>query len=515
MSEKRIRVRFAPSPTGTLHIGGVRTALYNYLFAHKHSGDFIVRIEDTDQQRFVEGAEEYIMEALNWLGINPTESPKHGGPFGPYRQSERKKIYQQYAQQLIQSGKAYYAFDSASELDDMRKRLIDAKSSNQQYNAATRMEMRNSLTLSSEEVQQLLNTNQSYVIRIKLPDNEEVHFTDIIRGDIVVNTTNMDDKVLFKSDGMPTYHLANVVDDYLMGISHVIRGEEWLPSAPLHVLLYRFLGWADKMPQFSHLPLILKPDGNGKLSKRDGDRLGFPVVPLDWKDPISGNITNGYREHGYLPKAILNFLALLGWNDGTEKELFSLEEMVSSFSLERVSKSGAKFDFEKAKWFNHHYLQLMSNEELTNELLPKFRENGFSTEKEHLLKIVALLKERSNFTDDIIKQSNFFFEAPFQYDDAVLMKKWKPQFLEIFRGWKDTFSEMCDFTASQIEVNSKIFLENKEVGIGSVMQPFRILITGVSNGPSVFEICSILGKEEVIKRLENGLKHTTQLEKDK
>ena len=323
----------------------------------------------------------------------------------------------------------------------------------------------------------------------------------------------MDDKVLFKSDGMPTYHLANVVDDYLMEISHVIRGEEWLPSAPLHVLLYRYLGWENKMPQFSHLPLILKPDGNGKLSKRDGDRLGFPVVPLDWTDPATGNITNGYREHGYLPKAILNFLALLGWNDGTEKEVFSLEEMIASFSLERINKSGAKFDFEKAKWFNHHYLQLMSNEELAAELLPKFIANGYSATEEYILKIVGLLKERSNFTDDILKQSTFFFDAPAAYDDTTLSKKWKPQFMEVFQGWKDTFTEMCDFTPGQIEVNSKMYLENREIGIGSVMQPFRILITGVSNGPSVFEICSIIGQNEVIARMEAGLKHIAKLEK--
>jgi glutamyl-tRNA synthetase len=512
MSQKRIRVRFAPSPTGTLHIGGVRTALYNYLIAHKNKGDFIVRIEDTDRQRFAEGAEAYIFEALDWLGINPTESPKHGGDFGPYRQSERKEIYKKYVQQLIDSKNAYYAFDTTEELEVMRKRLIEAKSSNQQYNAATRMEMKNSLTLSEIEVKELLANNYPYVIRIKLPENENVQFKDIIRGDVSVNTSNMDDKVLFKSDGMPTYHLANVVDDYLMQISHVIRGEEWLPSAPLHVMLYRYFGWENEMPQFSHLPLILKPDGNGKLSKRDGDRLGFPVVPLDWKDNTTGNITVGYREHGYLPEAVLNFLALLGWNDGTEKEIFSLSELINSFSLERVSKSGAKFDFEKAKWFNHHYLQLMSNEELTETVLPKFQELGYSVNGNHLLKIVGLLKERSNFTDDIVNQAHYFFEYPKNYDDVTLQKKWKPQFNAIFEGWIDTFSEMCDFTANQIEVNSKIYLENREVGIGSIMQPFRILVTGISGGPSIFEICSILGKDEVISRLKKGLNHISILE---
>ena len=508
MSDRRVRVRFAPSPTGTLHIGGVRTALYNYLFAHKLGGDFILRIEDTDQNRFVPGAEAYIMEALNWLGIEPSESPLHGGPHAPYRQSERKEMYRQYAEQLLQSGHAYYAFDTPEELEDMRAKLTAAKVASPQYNAITRNSMRNSVTLSEDDVKRRLDAGEPYVIRMKLPRQEEVRFHDIIRGWIVVQTQNMDDKVLFKSDGMPTYHLANVVDDYLMKITHVIRGEEWLPSAPLHVLLYRYLGWEDVMPQFAHLPLILKPDGNGKLSKRDGDRLGFPVAPLNWADPHTGDTTSGYREKGYYPEAVLNFLCMLGWNPGTTQEMFSLEEMVEQFSLERVSKAGAKFDFEKAKWFNHQYLLKQSDAELANEFMPILKEAGFDRPIEYVTTVVGLVKERANFVNDFLEHSRFFFEAPSSFDDATLGKKWKPETQGIIEGWRDALNNTNDFSAAALESTSKAYLEEKGVGIGQVLQAFRILITGLSAGPSMFEVCSLLGKDEVISRFNKAVDYT-------
>lgn len=508
MSDRRVRVRFAPSPTGTLHIGGVRTALYNYLFAHKHGGDFLLRIEDTDQNRFVPGAEEYIMEALDWLDISPSESPVHGGPHAPYRQSERKDIYRRYAEQLLMSGHAYYAFDTTEELEEMRSRLTAAKVASPQYNAVTRNSMKNSITLPEDEVNRRLEAGDPYVIRIKLPRQEEVRFHDIIRGWIVVHTQNMDDKVLFKSDGMPTYHLANVVDDYLMQISHVIRGEEWLPSAPLHVLLYRYLGWEEQMPAFAHLPLILKPDGNGKLSKRDGDRLGFPVAPLNWIDPHTGDTTSGYREKGYYPGAVLNFLALLGWNPGTSQELFTLEELVEAFSLERVSKAGAKFDFEKAKWFNHQYLLRQTDEELAagfNQLLKK---EGIDRPFEYVIAVTRLVKERANFVNDFMEHARFFFTAPTAWDDAVLKKKWKPETQGILQGWRDTLANTTDFSAAGLESVSKTYLEQRNVGIGQVLQAFRILVTGLPSGPSMFEVCELLGQDEVIVRLDKGLAHT-------
>ena len=511
MENRRVRVRFAPSPTGYLHIGGVRTALYNYLFAQKHGGDFLLRIEDTDQNRYVPGAEQYIMEALAWLGIEPVESPLHGGPHAPYRQSERKAMYRQYADQLITNGYAYYAFDTPEELEDMRKRLEAAKVASPQYNAITRNSMKNSLNLPEDEVKRRLDAGDPYVIRIKLPRQEEVRFHDIIRGWIVVHTQNMDDKVLFKSDGMPTYHLANVVDDYLMEITHVIRGEEWLPSAPLHVLLYRYLGWEHVMPQFAHLPLLLKPDGNGKLSKRDGDRLGFPVAPLDWLDPTSGERTSGYREKGYYPEAVLNFLALLGWNPGTTQEMFSLEELVEAFSLERVSKSGAKFDFEKAKWFNHQYLLKQTDEQLATVFEADLKNRGISANNTLITKVVALVKERANFSSELWGHASYFFEAPKTYEDALLSKKWKPESESVFQGWADALLECAPFDAAAIEANSKSFLEHNGIGIGQVLQLFRILITGVAAGPSMFEVCALLEKDEVVARLKAGIAHAKSL----
>jgi glutamyl-tRNA synthetase len=511
MSDRRVRVRFAPSPTGYLHIGGVRTALYNYLFAKKHGGDFLLRVEDTDQTRFVPGAEEYIMEALNWLGINPVESPQHGGPHAPYRQSERKPMYSAYAEQLIANDYAYYAFDTPEELDEMRKRLEAAKVASPQYNAITRNSMKNSLTLPEDEVKRRLEAGDPYVIRIKLPRQEEVRFHDIIRGWIVVHTQNMDDKVLFKSDGMPTYHLANVVDDYLMQITHVIRGEEWLPSAPLHVMLYRYLGWESVMPEFAHLPLLLKPDGNGKLSKRDGDRLGFPVAPLNWKDPNSGETTSGYREKGYYPEAVLNFLALLGWNPGTTQEIFSLDQLVEAFSLDRVSKSGAKFDFEKAKWFNHQYLLMRSDDELAEQFMPLLQDAGFNKPMEYVKIVTGLVKERANFVGDFLEHSRFFFEAPTAFDDATLKKKWKPETQAIMQGWRDTLSKTDDYTTANLEAVSKAYLESINVGIGQVLQAFRIMITGIGAGPSMFEVCSLIGKEEVVSRFDSALSFTSNL----
>lgn len=502
---RKVRVRFAPSPTGTLHIGGVRTALYNYLFALRNGGDFILRIEDTDQNRFVPGAEDYIMEALNWCGINPSESPLHGGPHAPYRQSERKEIYRKYADQLIESGHAYYAFDTPEELDEMRVRLTASKVASPQYNAITRQSMKNSLTLPEDEVKRKLESGEAYVIRIKLPRQEEVRFHDIIRGWISVHTQNMDDKVLFKSDGMPTYHLANVVDDYLMQISHVIRGEEWLPSAPLHVMLYRYLGWEDVMPEFAHLPLILKPDGNGKLSKRDGDRLGFPVAPLNWTDPETGDTTSGYREKGYFPDAVVNFLALLGWNPGTPQEIFSLQELVESFSLERVSKAGSKFDFDKAKWFNHQYMMKHDIQSLALQFQKELKEKGIEATTDYVEKVVSLVRERVTFPQEFFAQSSYLFQAPTDLDMETLKKKWKENTTSVITGWKNALAEVDNFTSSEIEQASKAYFEQSGVGIGSVLQVFRILITGIGAGPGMFDICALLGKDEVLRRIESNL----------
>lgn len=542
--ERKVRVRFAPSPTGPLHIGGVRTALYNYLFAKKHGGDFLLRVEDTDQTRYVAGAEQYILDALEWCGITPDEGVGVGGEYGPYRQSERKEegTYKKYVDQLIESGNAYYAFDTPEELDQMRENLKAAGVAAPQYNVNSRNSMKNSLTLSTEEVQKRLDANEPYVVRVKIPRNEEVRFQDIIRGWVVVHSSNLDDKVLFKSDGMPTYHMANVVDDYLMKITHVIRGEEWLPSGPLHILLYRFLGWEDVMPQFAHLPLILKPDGNGKLSKRDGDRLGFPVFPIEWTSP-EGEISSGYRESGYFPEAHINMLAFLGWNPGTPQEIFSLDELVEAFTLERVGKSGAKFDPDKTRWFNEQYLRAKSNEELADilwqtgelerheyfgsggivdteeidasnmseeEASKRFQETE-KQQKEKLIKICGLMKERATFPKDILTEGTYLFNAPTEYDEQTLNKKWKENTPEIINQLKDILEGISDFTSATIETEFKAFLEKNELGFGAVLPGFRLLVTGAGMGPSMFDICGLLGKEETLNRINVGLERVKSL----
>lgn len=499
-----VRVRFAPSPTGPLHMGGVRTALYNYLFAKKHGGQFLLRIENTDQNRYVEGAEQYIVEALKWCGIEPDESPQKPGPYAPYRQSDRKELYRQYADQLLESGHAYYAFDTSEELEEMRNRLKAAKVSSPQYNAVTRTSMRNSLSLSADEVKSLLDAGTPYVVRVNVPRNEEIRFHDEIRGWVIVHSGNMDDKVIFKSDGMPTYHLANIVDDHLMKITHVIRGEEWLPSAPLHVLMYRFFGWEDTMPKLAHLPLILKPDGNGKLSKRDGDRLGFPVFPLEWKDPTSGDVSSGYREKGYFQEAFINMLALLGWNPGTAEEIFSLEELVAAFSLERVGKSGSKFDAEKSKWFNQQYLRKKSTEELAALLSPYVAEKGYTPTNEYIGRVAQLMKERAVFVADMM-EGEYLFSAPTTYDEQTVKKRWKEDSGTIMEGLLAAFEQSASFDAAAIEVAFKNYVEEKGLSLGAVLPVFRVVVTGQGTGPSMFEIAELLGKEETTSRIRNGI----------
>ncbi len=501
--QKPVRVRFAPSPTGPLHIGGVRTALYNYLFAKKNNGTFILRIEDTDQLRYVPGAEEYIIESLKWCGINYDEGPDAGGKFTPYRQSERKALYAQYADMLVASGKAYYAFDTPEELDAMRERLKAKKSSSQQYDVTTRDQMKNALTLSEEETQKLIGSGEPFVIRIKIPAGETIVVNDLIRGRVEVKSELLDDKVLFKSDGMPTYHLANIVDDHLMEISHVIRGEEWLPSAPLHVYLYECFGW--EAPLFAHLPLLLKPDGNGKLSKRDGDRLGFPVFPLQWKDPSSGEISSGYRESGYYPDAFINMLALLGWNPGTEQEIFSLEELTEAFSLERVGKSGSKFDPEKAKWFNHKYLMEKPDAELAERFMAIITEKGIETSPDYVEQIVGLIKERTSFINDFWEQSVFFFEAPESYDEKVAKKRWKADTPQIISELKDQLADVDVFKAENIREMIHHFVEEKGVGMGVVMNALRLVLVGGGFGPDLMQIAELLGKDQVIERIERGI----------
>jgi len=497
---KKVRVRFAPSPTGPLHIGGVRTALYNYLFAKKHGGDFLLRIEDTDQKRFVEGAEQYVIESLKWCGIMPNEGQGVGGDLGPYKQSERMHLYKEYADYLIENDKAYYAFDTPDELNEQRELAKKNGKNNFQYNAINRQYLKNSLSLSKEVVDEKLKNGDNYVIRIKLPRNEEVRFYDEIRGWVVVNTAHMDDKVLYKSDGLPTYHLANIVDDYLMKITHVIRGEEWLPSAPLHVLLYRYLGWENEMPKFAHLPLILKPEGNGKLSKRDGDRLGFPVFPIEWKAP-DGVISSGYRESGYFPEAHVNMLAFLGWNPGTPQEIFSLEELAAAFTLERVGKSGSKFDPVKTKWFNQQYLRAKSGEELAVLLQPLLKHE---VELDYLAKVCELLKERADFITDMT-EDDFYFTAPKEYDAKTIKKKWKENTPQLIIDLITLFEGITNFNSQNIEIEFKKHLEEKGIGFGAIFPNFRVLVTGKGMGPSMFDISALLGKEEVISRLKTGL----------
>ncbi|MCA1750197.1 MAG: glutamate--tRNA ligase [Flavobacteriales bacterium] len=503
MSEKRVRVRFAPSPTGPLHMGGVRTALYNYLFAKKNGGDFLLRIEDTDQTRFVPGAEAYIREALEWCGIVPDEGPDYGGDMGPYRQSERKEMYREYADRLVDAGHAYFAFDTPEELTEMRERLKKAGSSSPQYNAITRESMRNSLTLSKDDTDALIADGVPYVIRFKMPRNEEVRVHDAVRGWVVVNTHQLDDKVLFKSDGMPTYHLANIVDDHTMEITHVIRGEEWLPSAPLHVLLYEAFGW--EAPVFAHLPLLLKPDGNGKLSKRDGDRLGFPVFPLDWTDPATGEKSSGYRERGYFPEAFINMLALLGWNPGTPQEIFSLEELVAAFSIERVGKAGAKFDPDKAKWFNQQYLRSAPDAELAEEVAPYVKALGHEKSPEFLAEMCRLMKERASFIREMAENGPYFFAAPTDYDEKTVKKKWKEQTAHIMRKLTTEFKGVEDFSAINLENVFKSFLEKEGVGMGAVLPNLRVLVTGEGMGPGMFDVMSLLGKAESVERIEKGI----------
>jgi len=503
---REVRVRFAPSPTGPLHIGGVRTALYNYLFAKKSKGRFILRIEDTDQSRFVEGAESYINEAFDWLGISPDEGVVQGGAYGPYRQSERKDLYIKYANQLIAEDKAYYAFDTPQELEAMRQRLKEAKADNQVYDSLSRGTMRNSLTLSAEEVDRLIVQGEPHVIRLKVNRDKEVSLKDLIRGDVKVSSNNIDDKVLLKSDSMPTYHLANVVDDHHMQISHVIRGEEWLPSAPLHVLLYNYLGWEETMPQFAHLPLLLKPDGNGKLSKRDADKHGYPVFPLDWKDEQSQETWIGFREQGYLPEAVINFLAMLGWNPGTEQELFTLDELIQSFSIERINKSGAKFDIEKGKWFNQQYLKNAPDRVLGDAFLQKLQQEGIDIPEDKASAICGLLKERVTFPHEFWSSGQYFFKAPEHYDEKVIKKRWNDEVKLVLKEFSEAVHDQAQVDAHIALRTLKDVLEKNGVGMGKVMQVLRVILTGVGGGPDLMGIIAVLGKDEVVQRINEALK---------
>ncbi|MBN8837295.1 MAG: glutamate--tRNA ligase [Sphingobacteriia bacterium] len=501
MSTKKVRVRFAPSPTGGLHLGGVRTVLYNYLFAKQNNGDFIVRIEDTDQTRFVAGAEEYIFKCLEWCGLTPDESPLHGGSYGPYRQSERKENYRKYAEELVEKGFAYYAFDTAEELEAKRKEIA-----NFQYSQHTRSSMKNSLTLSAAAVETLLNNHTPHVIRIKMPENEHISFTDMIRGEVSFNSSQVDDKVLLKADGMPTYHLAVVVDDHLMQISHAFRGEEWLPSAPVHILLWQYLFGLENMPQWAHLPLILKPDGNGKLSKRDGDRLGFPVFAMDWTDPKTNETTTGFKEKGFLPEAFVNMLAMLGWNDGTDKEIFPLQELVEKFSLDRVHKGGAKFDYEKAKWFNHEWIKKLPTANLQWQVAGLLKAGGIQVSDEHALeKVIAITKERCTFLNDFTEQASFFFKRPAIIDIDAVRPKWNEQknlfFTELIRTYRLTQF----WQAADLEKDFKEIAAVNTIKPGELMLPLRIMLVGGKFGPGVFEIAEILGKEETVSRIEHVL----------
>ncbi len=502
MSEKKVRVRFAPSPTGALHIGGVRTALYNYLFARQHGGDLVFRIEDTDSNRFVPGAEEYILESFRWLGIKFDEGVSFGGDNGPYRQSERRDIYKKYVDQLLEKGKAYIAFDTPEELEAKR-----AEIQNFQYDAGTRGLMRNSLTLSEEEVETLIADGNQYVVRFKIEPGHEVHVKDLIRGDVVIKSDILDDKVLYKSaDELPTYHLANIVDDHLMNISHVIRGEEWLPSAPLHVLLYEAFGWADTMPQFAHLPLLLKPEGKGKLSKRDGDRLGFPVFPLEWHDPKTQEVSSGYRESGYFPEAVVNFLALLGWNPGTEQEMFSLEELVEAFDIARCSKAGAKFDYQKGIWFNHEYILKKSDKEIADLFAPIVANNGVDETLERITLVVHMMKDRVNFVKELWPLCSFFFVAPTSYDEKTAKKRWKESSPQQMAELCDVLASLDDFSIEAQEAAVHAWIEAKEYKLGDIMNAFRLCLVGEGKGPGMFDISAFLGKQETLDRLKRALK---------
>ena len=498
---RRVRVRFAPSPTGPLHIGGVRTALYNYLFARQHDGDLIFRIEDTDSNRFVPGAEEYILEAFRWLGIKFDEGVSFGGNYGPYRQSERREIYKEYVNRLLESGKAYLAFDTPAELEAKR-----AEIPNFQYDAATRSQMRNSLTLSADQVKSLIEAGNQYVVRFMIEPGQEVEVNDLIRGKVTINSSVLDDKVLFKSaDQLPTYHLANIVDDHLMEVTHVIRGEEWLPSAPLHVLLYRAFGWEDTMPQFAHLPLLLKPEGNGKLSKRDGDRLGFPVFPLEWHDPKTGEVSSGYREKDYLPEAVINFLALLGWNPGDDREILSLDEMTRLFNLEKCSKAGARFNYQKLIWFNHEYIMLKSDREIAELFRPVLESHGITTTMERIEKAVGLIKNRVNFVGELWENCKYLFEAPVEFDEKSV-KKW----------WKDsapqTTAELCDFLEIQPEWKGEVleplvmeWIASKGYQTGKVMNALRVTLVGAAMGPQIFSITDFIGRDETLQRARKAI----------
>ena len=503
---RKVRVRFAPSPTGGLHLGGVRTVLYNYLYARKHSGDFILRIEDTDQTRFVEGAEQYILDCLEWCGLTPDESIVKPGAFGPYRQSERKDIYKKYALQLVEQVNAYYAFDTPEELEKMREELKAAGSHSLQYDHNIRAKMRNSLSLGKEKSQKLIDSGTPYVIRFKVEPGENLTFNDLIRGDLSFETNAVDDKVLMKADGMPTYHLAVVVDDYLMQISHAFRGEEWLPSAPIHVLLWKHLFGIEAMPQWAHLPLILKPDGNGKLSKRDGDRLGFPVYAMDWKDPNTGETTKGFKELGFMPEAFLNLLAMLGWNPGTEQEIFTLDELIDAFSLERVHKGGAKFDFEKAKWFNHSWIKQSTEERLLPDVKAVLLEAGINTfDEEHLKKIINLVKERCTLINDFVEQAGYFFIAPEKIDAAAVKPKWNEQKTVFFNAYIKKLEAENNFQESELEQGFKELAAEMGIKPGELQLPLRIMLVGGKFGPGVFTIAEFLGKQETINRIRKGL----------
>lgn len=501
MSERKVRVRFAPSPTGPLHIGGVRTALYNYLFARQHGGDLVFRIEDTDSNRFVPGAEDYILESFAWLGIKFDEGVSFGGDHGPYRQSERREIYRKYVEQLLQEGKAYYAFDTPEELEKKRSEI-----QNFQYDASTRLQMRNSLVMERAEWERLIADGEQYTVRFKVEPGQEIHVNDMIRGDVRVKSDILDDKVLYKSaDELPTYHLANIVDDHLMEITHVIRGEEWLPSAPLHVLLYQAFGWDETMPRFAHLPLLLKPEGKGKLSKRDGDRLGFPVFPLEWHDPKSGEVSSGYRESGYFPEAVVNFLAMLGWNPGTEQELFTLDQLVEAFDIEKCSKSGAKFDYQKGMWFNHEYILMKSDDEIARAFAPIVANNGVDETFERVKLVVHMMKDRVSFVKELWPLCSFFFIAPTEYDEKTVKKRWKADSTRQMSELLEVLEGIEDFSIEGQEPVVHKWVEDKEYKLGDIMNAFRLALVGIGKGPGMFDISAFLGKEETLRRLKKAI----------